>query len=144
MTRTNGGGAMTTGALAARTACNVETIRYYERIGLLPAPARSAGGHRFYSGAHARRLTFIRRARALGFTLDEVRALLGLADNDDRCCTDVHRLAAAHLDDVRMKIADLKRMERSLKETIVRCPNGTTPDCPIIDALSAERTQAPA
>jgi len=139
MTRSNGDYAMSTGALAARASCNVETIRYYERIGLLPVPARSAGGHRFYNSAHARRLTFIRRARALGFTLDEVRTLLRLADDENRPCTAVRQLAVAHRDDVRAKIADLKKMDRALEETIARCPNGAQPHCPIIEALSAER-----
>lgn len=132
----HGGGTMATGALAARTGCNVETIRYYERIGLLPVPARSAGGHRVYTSAHAHRLAFIRRARALGFALDEVRALLRLADDEKRSCADVRRLASVHLGDVRAKIANLKTMEKALEGTITRCPDGARPDCPIIEALS--------
>jgi MerR family mercuric resistance operon transcriptional regulator len=128
----------TTGALAARTGCNVETIRYYERIRLLPVPARSVGGHRLYSAMDARRLSFIRRARALGFGLEEVRALLRLAADDDRRCADVRRLASAHLDIVCSKIADLERVKRALEQTITRCPDGTRSDCPIIAALADE------
>lgn len=125
------------GALSAHTGCKVETIRYYERIGLLPAPPRSAGGHRAYGADLVRRLAFIRRARALGFTLHEIRALLRLADDRNRACADVRAVASAHLDDVRAKIADLKAMEGVLSDTIARCIAGADAECPIIEALSA-------
>ena len=126
------------GALSKRTGCHVETIRYYERIGLLPVPARSASGYRRYSLDHLKRLTFIRRARDLGFTLDEVRRLLRLADKRERSCTQVRDLAAAHLSDVQAKIKDLKVMEKVLKDMIARCADGTLPDCPLIEALFRE------
>jgi MerR family transcriptional regulator, mercuric resistance operon regulatory protein len=123
------------GALSQRTGCNIETIRYYERVGLLPAPARSPGGYRLYGPDHLKRLTFIRRARALGFSIDEVRKLLDLADHRRRPCAEARGVAAAHLGDVRAKIADLKVMERVLKETVARCGEGIGSHCPLIEAL---------
>jgi MerR family mercuric resistance operon transcriptional regulator len=84
------------GALSRHTGCQVETIRYYERVGLLPPPARSAGGYRLYAAPHFSRLTFIRRARALGFSLEEVRRLLRLADERQRPCAEARAVAAAH------------------------------------------------
>jgi MerR family transcriptional regulator, mercuric resistance operon regulatory protein len=123
------------GALSKRTGSNVETIRYYERIGLLPFPARSAGGYRLYGDEHLKRLTFVRRARTLGFSIDEVRRLLHLADHRRRPCAEVRVLAAAHLADVRAKIADLQAMERALAETVARCAGGRSARCALIDAL---------
>jgi MerR family mercuric resistance operon transcriptional regulator len=127
------------GDLSRRTGCNVETIRYYERIALLPVPVRSAGRHRFYDSADVRRLAFIRRARALGFTLDEVRTLLSLSANDGPgACANVRELAENHLSEVRAKIADLRVMEHVLADAVRRCAAGEVPGCPIIDALSAQ------
>lgn len=123
------------GPLSKRTGCNVETIRYYERVGLLPAPVRSPGGYRLYGNQHLKRLTFIRRARALGFSVGEVRTLLKLADERRRPCAEVRVVAAAHLEDVRAKIADLKAMQRVLTETVARCAEGTGSHCPVIEAL---------
>jgi MerR family transcriptional regulator, mercuric resistance operon regulatory protein len=127
---------LTIGALSKRTGCNVETIRYYERIGLLPEPDRTAGNYRAYGTAQLERLAFVRRARALGFTLDEIRALLRLAGSEDASCADARDLAASHLADVRAKIADLRRMERVLKETVAQCADGSRPVCPLIEVLS--------
>jgi MerR family mercuric resistance operon transcriptional regulator len=129
--------AMQIGAIAARTGVNIETMRYYERIGILPRPARSEGGHRIYSPAHEQRLTFIRRSRELGFSLDEVRALLGLAEGGNQNCSEVYSLSARHLDEVKAKIADLKRLERVLKSMVAECAQGTLPHCPIVETLSA-------
>lgn len=123
------------GELSRRTGCNIETIRYYERIAVLPTPARSAGRYRVYDTADVRRLAFIRRARELGFTLDEVRALLGLAA-DESACADVRELAEKHLAAVRAKIADLQAMEHVLADAVRHCAAGEMPGCPIIDALS--------
>ena len=123
------------GALSQRTGCNIETIRYYERVGLLPTPARSPGGYRLYGTEHLKRLTFIRRARALGFSIHEVRKLLDLADHRRRPCAEARVVAAAHLGDVRAKIADLRTMERVLRETVARCAEGRGSHCPVIDAL---------
>ncbi|MBA3054980.1 MAG: helix-turn-helix domain-containing protein [Sphingomonadales bacterium] len=123
------------GMLSRRTGCNIETIRYYEKIGLLPAPARSEGGHRLYGHGHLMRLGFVRRARGLGFTLDEIRALLQLAEDRDRPCAEAREVAVVHLADVRAKIADLRAMEAVLAETVLRCADGKTPDCPLLETL---------
>ncbi len=124
------------GELSRRTRCNIETIRYYERIGLLPAPPRR-GRYRSYDREDVARLSFVRRARELGFTLDEVRALLGLSVGGQASCAEVRDLAAAHLKDVRARIADLKRMERVLADSVQACDAGQDTSCPLIDALYA-------
>lgn len=128
------------GELAERTGCNLETVRYYEKIGLLPEPPRTQGGHRAYDTTHERRLRFVLRARELGFTLQEIRELLRLAEERDRPCAEARTVAAAHLQDVRAKIADLKRMERVLKNVVVQCGDGTQPECPLIETLFREPT----
>jgi MerR family mercuric resistance operon transcriptional regulator len=126
------------GALAKRTGLTVEGVRFYEKAGILPAPARTSGGQRLYSLRELKRLNFIRRARDLGFTLDEVRALLRLVDEaPDRTCAEARDLAAGHLGDVRAKIADLRRMERALSGMVARCAEGEAPECPLIEALFA-------
>jgi MerR family transcriptional regulator, mercuric resistance operon regulatory protein len=126
------------GRLAKQTDANVETIRYYERVRLLPAPARSPSGYRLYRTEHLKRLNFIRRARALGFSIDEVRTLLRLADERKRPCAEVRVVANAHLADVQAKIADLRVMERVLRETVARCADGRRIHCPLIEALYRE------
>jgi MerR family transcriptional regulator, mercuric resistance operon regulatory protein len=123
------------GALSQRTGCNIETIRYYERIGLMRTLARSEGGHRIYGEAHARRLGFIRRSRELGFTLDQIRTLLGLVDGGRHTCARVKRITVGHLDEIRQKVADLRKIERVLKDMAAQCDGGTVPACPVIDAL---------
>ena len=126
------------GELSKRTGCNIVTIRYYEQIALLPEPARSAGRYRVYDTSAVRRLAFIRRARGLGFTLDEVRALLSLSANDRQdTCANVREVAENHLAYVRAKIADLRAMEDVLADAVRRCAAGEVSGCPIIDALSA-------
>lgn len=127
--------AMTIGSLSKGTGCKIETIRYYERVGLLPAPPRSAGGHRLYGEDHLRRLVFVRRSRALGFGLDEVRVLLGLVDGGAVTCAEVKAVTLGHLAEVRRKLADLKRLEGVLAEMAAQCEGGQVPDCPVIDAL---------
>ncbi len=136
----DGSGRVAIGRLAKNTNTNIETIRYYERVSLLPAPPRSAGGYRLYGTEHLKRLNFIRRARALGFSIGEVRTLLRLADERKRPCAEVRVVAEAHLADVRTKIADLKAMERVLKDTVARCADGTGSHCPLIDALYRDAT----
>ncbi len=136
----DGPGRIAIGRLAKNTNTNIETIRYYERVSLLPAPPRSAGGYRLYGTEHLKRLNFIRRARALGFSIGEVRTLLRLADERKRPCAEVRVVAEAHLADVRTKIADLKAMERVLKDTVARCADGTGSHCPLIDALYRDAT----
>ena len=123
------------GALSKATGCNIETIRYYERIGLLPKPPRTEGGHRQYGEAELMRLTFVRRSRALGFTLDEIRGLLGLVDGGAYTCGEVKAITLDHLQDIRRKIADLKRLEAVLRDMAAQCEGGTVPDCPVIEAL---------
>ncbi len=123
------------GALATRTRCNIETIRFYEKIGVLPKPARTEGGHRAYGSAHVERLTFVRRARELGFTLDEVRALLRLADARDVPCAEVKDVAVAHLAEVKTKIADLHAMQKALTALIAQCNAGDQSGCPLIETL---------
>jgi MerR family mercuric resistance operon transcriptional regulator len=113
-------------------------IRYYERIGLLPPPPRSASRYRLYDPGDVHRLTFVRRARELGFSLDEVRALLALsADTRRETCLEARELAAGHLVDVQAKIADLRAMERALVDAVRRCDAGEPAGCPLIGALSA-------
>jgi len=130
--------ALPIGALSKQTGCNIETIRYYEKAGLLPTPARSPAGYRRYGSADLKRLSFIRRARALGFSIEEVRKLLKLADERRRPCAEVRVVAGAHLEDVQAKIADLRAMERVLRETVAKCASGRSPDCPLIESLSRE------
>ncbi len=124
------------GELSRRTGCNIETIRYYERIGLLPTPARR-GRYRHYVAEDVGRLAFVRRARDLGFTLDEVRALLGLAAGGQGACAEVREIAAVHLAQVRAKVADLHAMERVLADAVRRCDAGEVTGCPLIEVLAS-------
>ena len=125
------------GALAKHTGLTVEGIRFYEKAGILRAAARTAGRRRLYSPADLKRLNFIRRARLLGFTLEEVRALLRFADNVGAgSCADAHRLATKHLVEVHNKLADLKKMEKVLRGMVASCADGTLPHCPLIETLS--------
>lgn len=129
---------LTIGQLARRTGVNVETIRYYERVGVMPRPRRTEGGHRAYVEPEVRRLGFVRRARELGFNLDDVRELLRLVDSGDVTCAEVRERTLRHLTDVRARIADLRRMERVLAATAERCAGDLTPDCPILETLYRE------
>ncbi len=125
------------GVLSKRTGVKIETIRYYERIGIMPNPPRTEGGQRIYGETHMKRLTFVRRSRELGFSLDDVRALLSLADGGEFTCGEVKEMTVAHIGDIRRKIADLRRMERVLKEMASKCDGGDVPDCPILETLSS-------
>ena len=131
----NVAGGLSRGRLAKLTGCNAETIRYYENIGVLPPPPRSAGGHRVYSDEHARRLAFVRRSRELGFSLEQVRGLLVLADAGNDSCAEVKAITLDHAALIRHKIADLRKMQRVLTEIAARCDDGAVPVCPIIEAL---------
>ena len=126
---------ITRGQLAKRSGCNIETIRYYEKIGLMPEPPRSASGYRQYDVNHERRLLFIMRGRELGFTIEDLKSLLGLVDRREVSCGEVERLAKRHLRSVREKISDLRRMERTLSDTVHSCSGQDVPDCPLIDRL---------
>jgi len=131
-------GTFSRGALARVTGVNGETIRYYEGIGLMPDPHRSAGGHRIYDRSHLQRLRFIRRCRELGFSLNEVRALLDPVDRGGYTCAEIRDRATVHLKDVTRKMRDLQRMQRTLRTMIASCDGGSIPECPIIDALFSE------
>jgi Cu(I)-responsive transcriptional regulator len=124
------------GQLARLAATKVETIRYYERIGLLEAPQRTAANYRTYGSADVARLSFIHRARELGFSLDQVRSLLRMSDERDRSCADVDRIARARLAEVEGKIADLQALHGVLQDLIGQCRQGTVAECRIIDALA--------
>lgn len=126
---------LTRGALARATGCNLETIRYYETIGIMPDPPRDTNGYRSYGQAHLRRLRFVMRGRDLGFSLDEIRGLLRLVDDQSQTCAEVEAIATVHLSDVRAKIDDLKRIEKVLAQTLAQCSGTDIPECPVIDAL---------
>lgn len=126
------------GRLAALTGTAPDTIRYYERIGLLPRAPRSGGRQRVYRDADAQRLLFIRRARDLGFSLEQVASLLALAAPGRRSCATVRALASRRLDEVRARLADLKRLERALADTVARCTGDAVPSCAVLSLLEAE------
>ncbi len=132
---------VTIGGLSKQTGCNIETIRYYERIGLLPKPPRTEGGHRLYEREQIKRLVFIRRSRELGFSLDEIRTLLRLVDGKRYTCQEVKNLMEEHIGDIKKKITDLKRLQKTLGEISAQCQGGQIPECPIIDALFEEKRQ---
>lgn len=126
------------GELARRSGCNLETIRYYEGIKLLPEPARTESGHRLYSIDDQRRLRFILRSRELGFSIDEIRSLLSMVDSGDYTCSDIHCMTQEHLASVSQKIKDLKKLERTLKKISSECATNNEPDCPIVEALVSD------
>jgi MerR family mercuric resistance operon transcriptional regulator len=133
------GESLSIGELSKRCGVNIETIRYYERIKMLPTPERTASGRRVYGPAERRTLAFIRRSRELGFTLEEIRAMLALGGPERAPCADVHKIASAHLANVRHKLSDLAKLEAILAETVAQCSDGATPDCPVLDILDAGR-----
>lgn len=122
-------------ALARATGCNLETIRYYETVGVMPDPPRDRNGYRSYGDEHLRRLRFIMRARDLGFSLEEIKGLLSLVDSNSQTCAEVETIASTHLRDVQEKIADLQRIEKALSETVAQCSGADVPECPVLDAL---------
>ena len=131
---------MTIGEVAKRSGVNIETIRYYERIKMLPAPPRTPSGRRVYGPHEARILGFIRRSRELGFSLDEIRALLRLGGPEKASCREVREIAERHLADIRAKLSDLRKLERLLAKTVARCSGKMAPDCPILEILDIERS----
>jgi MerR family transcriptional regulator, mercuric resistance operon regulatory protein len=126
---------MTIGKLSAKTDVNIETIRYYEKEGILPLPPRTQNGYRDYSKEHVKRLMFVRRSRELGFSLDEIRTLLVIVDGSRLTCAEVKDVTLTHLDAIRKKITDLQKLEKTLQKTTDQCKGGKMPDCPIMDAL---------
>jgi MerR family transcriptional regulator, mercuric resistance operon regulatory protein len=127
---------MTIGALSECTGVNIETIRYYERIGLLPRPQRSERRQRLYDDGFVQRLRFIRRSRELGFGLEEIRCLLRLSDIDGANCGQVQDIIRGHLADIRGKISDLERLKRQLMRMAKVCEDNQVAACPILDALA--------
>jgi len=131
--------AMAIGELSKLTGVHIETIRYYERIKMLPKPPRTAGGRRTYGATHVRVLAFIKRSRELGFSPDDVRTLLRLGGPDKARCCDVRDIAAGHLNDVRARITDLRKLERLLAKTVARCTGTTARRCAVLDILDVQR-----
>jgi Cu(I)-responsive transcriptional regulator len=129
-------GILTIGDLSKATSTKVETIRYYERIGLLAPPARTAGNYRAYGDTELGRLSFIRRARDLGFGIDQIRALLSLSEKKKRSCKAIDAIARQHLADVDSKLADLMALRSELDSIIQQCGCGTIANCRIIEALA--------
>lgn len=126
---------MKIGELSRATGTNIETIRYYERIGLLPLPSRTGANYRSYDGAHRSRLSFVRHSRDLGFTIAEIRSLLDLSDHPGRDCAEADRIATAHLRQVEEKIAQLSALRDELSRIVGRCRGGLAGDCRVIEAL---------
>ena len=126
---------ITRGELSKKTDCNLETIRYYEKIGLMPEPSRSANGYRQYDQNHMKRLQFIMRGRQLGFMMEDLKSLLDLVDRKAVSCGEVSRLAKEHLETVHQKINDLRRIEDALSKTLISCSGKDVPECPVIDTL---------
>jgi len=128
--------ATTIGALGKAARVNIETIRYYERIGLMPPPARSRAGYRTYDTSHVERLEFIRHSRELGFSLDAIRELLALSDNPERSCAEADTIARVHLRDVEARIASLEALRSELTRMIRRCSHNRIADCRVIRVLA--------
>lgn len=126
---------LTTGSLSKKTNVHIETIRYFERIGLMPEPQRKSSGHRVYDTSQLQRLTFINRCRELGFPQGDIRSLLGVEDNPPSC-DDVHAITTRHKKTIKSKISDLRKLEKRLVEISSSCLNNEDPDCPIVESLS--------
>lgn len=124
---------------AIASGCHLETIRYYERIGLIPTPARTGRGYRHYSADDVERLRFITRGRDLGFSLEEIRSLLRLDRDGGLACEEITTLARSHLENVQARIRDLQRVAAELERTIGNCRGGRRTECTILDALKAEK-----
>ena len=131
---------MKIGAAAVASGCHIETIRYYERIGLLPHPARTGGGYRDYLPKEVDRLRFITRGRELGFSLEEIRSLLALSDDPALSCRDVDQLARHHLADIEQRVRELRGIARELQRTIASCAGGKRGQCAILGSLRQRPT----
>jgi Cu(I)-responsive transcriptional regulator len=126
---------MKIGEVSKATGTNIETIRYYERIGLLPPPARTTSNYRSYGDLHRARLAFVRHSRELGFKIEEIRSLLDLSDHPDRECAEADIIASRHLAQVEQKIAQLAALRDELGRIIGSCRGGVAADCRVIEAL---------
>jgi DNA-binding transcriptional MerR regulator len=127
------------GELGRRTGTKVNTIRFYEDIGLLPKPARTGGGRRIYGDGAAQRLAFIRHARMLGFSTEEIRSLLSLTEQPDRDCGEAAAIARRHLTSIEQRIAQLQAMAQALALVTTSCEGGPIADCRIIEAIAGAR-----
>lgn len=127
------------GEISRRTGVNIETVRYYERINIMPKPDRTAGGNRQYNYDQLKRLSFIKTSRELGFSIDEIRTLLEMVDRQDFTCGEVHDLTIGHLASVREKIKGLRKLEKALVSMAAECSQGEVPDCPILTTLFEPR-----
>lgn len=126
---------MKIGEASKASGCHIETIRYYERIGLLPRAMRTDSGYREYTAGEVDRLRFITRSRRLGFSLDEIRSLLDLAEDACLSCADVDRIARSHLATIQQRMRELRRISEELKRTISACAGGQRGECAILSAL---------
>ena len=131
------------GWLSQQTGVHIETIRYYEKRSLIPSPPRTVSGYRHYDDDHTKRLVFIRRARELGFSLQEIASLLALVDTGDYTCGEVQSLTLYQLENVKAKIADLRKLQKTLAAMAAECEGGTIPECPVIEALFETNKQPP-
>ena len=123
------------GEMSRQTGVGIETIRYFEKIGMMPAPGRSEGGNRQYTNDHLQRLFFINRSRQIGFSQSEIKAVLSMVDAKDVTCAEVHSITTEHIADIRNKIRDLQNLEKVLTQMAKECSRGDIPDCPIIETL---------
>ena len=131
----NSGRRLKRAELSKVTGCHLETVRYYEKTGMMPDPRRSKTGYRLYDETHVSRLRFILRARELGFSIEDIRGLLTLIDGQLQTCSEVKQRTESHLADVRTKIDDQKRIEQVLAETAAQCSVADVPECPVLEAL---------
>lgn len=129
------------GALSQQSGCNIQTIRHYETIGLLPAPKRTNGNHRLYSDYHIDLLVFIRRGRELGFSIEDIRELFELSENPDASCEKASAIAKRHLEKIKKDKASLSALEKELSVIINACPNEKNATCSIIEALCTKTTK---
>ncbi len=126
------------GRLAKNANCQVETVRFYEKNGLMPKPDRTESGHRVYGREHEKRLRFIRRSREMDFSLDEIRFLLRAVEDDNPSCADVEKFSKKHLSLIQDKIRELKAMEKTMKSLLNECQGNRAPGCPLIDVLYSD------
>jgi MerR family mercuric resistance operon transcriptional regulator len=131
------------GELSMATGVNIETIRYYERVGVISHPPRTRSGRRVYVPENRRQLSFVRRARELGFSLAEIKTMLALGGARRMSCREVKRLAMRHLEDIRERIDDLRRLEATFAKTVRQCRGDATPECPLLDDLMTSAPLTP-
>lgn len=132
---------MKIGEISRVTGTNVETVRYYERIGLLPKPNRTDGNYRDYAVEDVERLRFIRQARGLGFEIADIRSLLDLSEHPERDCWEVDQITTSHLASVENKIRRLEQLRRELDRMLTQCRGGQVADCRILQALADQRAE---